>query len=321
MQKTATIAITILHLAALCGLALAEVAMPSILVIGVENQVQYVQDIADRSKFATEPNAVAVAGTSGNFGVVTIIADIVSVNGQPAKGVYVGRTRQVSLSPSPSPGEAIADVARTAIREAIFEILKSDGTPVGSIVGLGFSGGAAPPGAPLSQTGGSWAIVGGTGAFLGARGQFGGAQPRVSTSARQTSVREDPARKRINGGGSQQVVLTVIPLVAPEITWTSGQTAAAGEVLSVRAANLGPTVPGVDPGQPFPDSTRAVVNSPVEVKVNGKPAQLLSAFGIPGTLDQYELTFRLPEDLPSGRATIQLTAAWIAGPIVSVDIK
>jgi hypothetical protein len=80
-------------------------------------------------------------------------------------------------------------VRRTAIREVSIEILKSDGTPIGSIIGLGFSGGASPPGAPLARTGGSWAIVGGTGAFLGARGEFGGAQARGSAVGRDTSRR------------------------------------------------------------------------------------------------------------------------------------
>jgi hypothetical protein len=37
------------------------------------------------------------------------------------------------------------------MREQIFEILKSDGTPVGTIVALGFSGGTAPPGQPTAE--------------------------------------------------------------------------------------------------------------------------------------------------------------------------
>src|SRR5574337_1612411 len=39
--------------------------------------------------------------------------------------------------------------------------------------------------------------------------------------------------------------------------------AAAGEVLSLFARGLGPVKPGVDPGQPFPSSPLATVNSPV----------------------------------------------------------
>ena len=37
--------------------------------------------------------------------------------------------------------------------EFTFEILKSDGTPIGTIMASGFAGGAAPPGSPLNVTG------------------------------------------------------------------------------------------------------------------------------------------------------------------------
>ena len=39
-----------------------------------------------------------------------LIADIVAVNGIPAKGTYVGRTRPIISSPNPAGGGAIADV-------------------------------------------------------------------------------------------------------------------------------------------------------------------------------------------------------------------
>src|SRR5262245_40911377 len=219
MRKLTTLSIGVLALMVSGKRVVSQTPMPSVLVIEVENQVEYVQDSSDTSTFATIPEITPPAGQQRNFAVVTILGDIVSVNGHPAKGVYVGRTRAVLLRPSPSPGQAIADVSRTAIREVIFEILKSDGTPIGSIVGLGFSGGAPPPGAPVVQRGGSWAIVGGTGAFLGARGHFGGAQtPGSGPIARMASMSEDPANRRLNGGGTQPFVLTVIPLAAPQIT-------------------------------------------------------------------------------------------------------
>jgi hypothetical protein len=94
--------------------------------------------------------------------VATIIADIVSVNGQPAKGTYVGRSRTVALSPTPTGAEnseAIADVTRTALREHVFEILQPDGTPVGTVMSVGFSGGPAPPGAPATEHA-NWTIGG-----------------------------------------------------------------------------------------------------------------------------------------------------------------
>ena len=54
----------------------------------------------------------------------------------------------------------------------------------------------------------------------------------------------------------------------------------AGEILSLFATGLGPTRPGVDPGQPFPSNPPPAVNSPVEVMVNGAAAEVLAAEGI-----------------------------------------
>ena len=62
---------------------------------------------------------------------------------------------------------------------------------------------------------------------------------------------------------------------------TASRPAAAGEILSLFAKGLGPVNPRVDPGGPFPSSPLATVNSPVEVTVNGKAAEVLSAVGYP----------------------------------------
>ena len=53
-------------------------------------------------------------------------------------------------------------------------------------------------------------------------------------------------------------------------------------------------------GQPFPSSPLASVNSPVEVTVNGKPAEVLSAVGYPGAVDGYQVNFRVPPDTAKG---------------------
>jgi uncharacterized protein (TIGR03437 family) len=129
----------------------------------------------------------------------------------------------------------------------------------------------------------------------------------------------------------------VIPISRPEIVSTSGgpavthssdftqvsvsKPAVAGEILSLFATGLGPTIPGVDPGKPFPSSPPAVVNSPVEVMVNGKPAEVLGAVGSPGTVDSYQVNFRVPADTATGVATIQVSAAWIAGAPVSITVQ
>jgi len=102
---------------------------------------------------------------------------------------------------------------------------------------------------------------------------------------------------------------------------TATKPAAAGEILSVFASGLGPTKPGVDPGSAFPPSPAAVVNSPVEVTVNGQPAEVLGAVGYPGAVDGYQVNFRLPPNTAAGTATIQVSAAWIAGAPVKIAIR
>jgi len=330
---------------ALCALAcsqlgVAQVAPPSILQIDVANNVLYLQDTSDVSKFATDPKATTVAGHgSNNFNLAVGIADIVAVNGQPVKGINIRSAQNFFSSTAPAPGGAIADTVRVAQAMFTFEILKSDGTPIGTIVTNGYGGGPAPPGAPLTATGGNnFAITGGTGAFLGARGQMEvAANPPGVANQRAASITEDPANRRLNGGGTQRYVVHLIPMESPEIALlpagpavthssdfslvTAAKPATAGEILSLFARGLGPVTPGVDPGQPFPSSSLAIVNSPVEVTVNGKAAEVLSAVGLPGAVDGYQVNFRMPPDTAKGPASIQVSAAWIAGPAVGIAVQ
>jgi uncharacterized protein (TIGR03437 family) len=321
-----------------CNLALGQAPPSAILEVDIENVVEYQEDLSDPSKFGTNPN-VTPPGQFKKFGLATVIGDIVAVNGQPAKGTYVARPAGIGLTPTPHSGQAIADTTRISIRYETLEILKSDGTAIGTIMVLGLNTGPPPPGAPLATSAGAgnFAIVGGTGVFLGARGQRGATPISQRIPPRAASMAEDPANRRKNGGGRVRWLLTVIPMSAPQIVTifggpaifhssdfslvTASMPAAAGEVLSMRATGLGPTVPAVDSGTPFPASPPAVVNSPVEVRVNGKPAEVLSAFGVPGIVDGYQVNLRVPTEAAKGPATIQLSAAWIDGPSVAVVIR
>ena len=314
-----------------CGLLRPQTPPPTILVVDIANNVEYQEDISDPSKFATNPN-ITPAVSPRNFYPATLFGDIIAVNGQPAKGTYVARSRSLYANAS-TPGSATTDITRAGLRELVFEIMKPDGTAIGTVVALGDSGGPPPPGAPAAVQKANWAIVGGTGAFLGARGQAG----IVSNLARAASMAEDPGYRRTNGGGPARYLLHLISMETPEIAKTlsgpavahssdfsavsGSKPATAGEVLSVFVTGLGPTVPGVDPGQPFPTSPPASVNSPVAVIVNGKPAEVLGAAGLPGSIDGYQVNFRLPDETPKGTATIQVSAAWIVGSPVSIPVQ
>jgi hypothetical protein len=266
--------------------------------------------------------------------------DIVSVNGQQVRGTYVARATAACTSAFPVPGvNAIADTTWPSKRDETFEILQGDGiTPVGTIMTIGLrSGSPTPPGPRAGSQ--NYAIVGGTGAFLGVRGQEGGANNRLSsaTPERAASITEDPAKRRQNGGGHVLSVLYVIPMSRPEIVITANgpavthssdfslvspsKPAAAGEILSLFATGLGPTKVTLDPGQPFPSSPLAQVNSPIDVTVNGKPADVLGAVGYPGSVDGYQVNFRLPPDAAKGMVSIQVSAAWIHGTPVSIPVQ
>src|SRR5205823_3306038 len=142
--------------------------------------------------------------------------------------------------------------------------------------------------------------------------------------------------RRIRGGGRSRFVLTVLPVALPQVVTTStgpsishadfsavtaAKPAKVGEVLIVQATGLGPTVSGVDPGQPFPSDVIQIVNSPLSVSVNGKAAQVINAIGWPGLMNTYRVDFQVPEGIQSGAAAIQLTAAWIAGSPVNIPIQ
>ena len=302
------------------------------LTIDLANGVEYQEDIYDPSQFAKNPNVMSSLGIT-NFGTSTVFADIVAVNGQPAKGLYAGKTRQIQASPTPSPGQAIADVTRVSIREHIFEILHPDGTPIGTIMSMGFSGGSPPPGEPSSERA-DWAITGGTGAFLGARGQAEGGTG--GCGGRAASVAEDPANRRINGGLAGQCILHLIPPAVPQIVVTpngpaithstdfslvnASKPAAAGEILSLFATGMGP-VTGAVTGLPFPSSPAAAVNSPVQVLVNGSATEVISAVGYPGAVDGYQVNFRLPANVVKGSATIQVSSAWIPSAPVTIPVE
>jgi len=327
--------------AALCAVfsqpGLAQVPPASVLRIDTVNAVGYAEDTADVSKFATDPN-VTTAATTRNFNRVVALADIQAVNGQRVMGVHTRAATMIFLNTAPTPGQAIADVVRATSATISFEILKSDGTPIGTIMASGFGSGALPPpGSPSNVAANNYAITGGTGAFLGARGQVGSEAPPPGVAAqRATSMTEDPANRRRNGGGTQRWVVHLIPMFAPQIVTlasgpavfhadfspvTAAKPAKAGEVLIVQASGLGPTVPGVDPGQPFPTDSLSQVNSPLDVAVNGRPAEVINSIGWPGLVDTYRIDFRAPGGTTAGMASIQITAAWISGAPVSIPVQ
>jgi hypothetical protein len=59
----------------------------------------------------------------------------------------------------------------------------------------------------------------------------------------------------------------------------------------------------------------------VDVVVNGTEVLAINKIGWPGETDDYRVDFQLPSDVTSGAAAIQLTAAWIPGPTVTIAVE
>ena len=134
-----TVLAVVLCAAACPQRSLAQAPLATILVIDYENQVSYIGDIADPSKFATDPGVTTVT-TPKNFYQTVTIADIKAVNGQPATGTYMLRYQVLNLGPNPSPGQAIADIANSFSTVSTWQILKPDGTQIGTLMGVGLGG-------------------------------------------------------------------------------------------------------------------------------------------------------------------------------------
>lgn len=305
----------------------------AILRIDVANYVPYHYDAFDIQKFATGPVLTPTLGNGKAFDFFVFVGDIVAVNGKPVKGLWTARSTVFGFDPNATAGHATADVARGNVIDMYWEITQLDGTPIGTLSASGLTRGSPPPGAPRAQTGDNLSIIGGTGAFLGARGQAGVID---LGSPRQASIVEDPASRRTIGGAKRSYVLHIIPLSTPEILVgqngpavvhgdgslvTTAKPAQAGEILSLYASGLGPTFPGIDPGQPFTADPLQVVSSPVDVIVGGAAATVLYAGGYAGAINGYQVNFRVPDGVQSGTASIQLSAAWVAGSQVKIAVR
>ncbi len=299
--------------------------------VDVNNFVLYNYDTFDMNQFGTNPNPTNIMMKTYNFHIA--IGDITAVGGTPAKGAVLCRTVPMFvLSPTPAHGtQAIADTTRSMIDDCSVEIMTAGGGAVGTIYYSGLYGGPTPPGAPSASTRSNMIVTGGTGAFFGVRGQAG----QISWTPRVASVTEDPANRRLNGGGTQSIILQLLPMFRPAIVLTSGgpavvhsgdfslvsaaKPAKAGEILTLFANGLGPTNPAVDYGQPFPAGPSAPVTSPIQVSVNGAAADVLYAGSYPGAVDGYQVNFRVPASAASG--SLVLTAGFIAGNPVTIPVQ
>ena len=77
--------------------------------------------------------------------------------------------------------------------------------------------------------------------------------------------------------------------------------------------------PGIKPFATEPPYEQ--VNAPVDVFVGGVSAEVVNAFGWPGSLDTYRVDFRVPSGSSAGAASLQVTSAWIQSDAVEIRIQ
>ncbi len=323
---------TLLLMLSATGVAGAQTPPPAAPDIELESAVFYVNDTADYARLASDPNQTSL-GSAKTFSTFVGIGDIVAVNGKHVKGTWTCWHSVLRLAPNPPPGSTAADTQRFSYVHATWEILDENSRPIGSIMATGLSFGTQPPPGSLATTN-SWnlAVAGGTGAFLGVRGQIAMASPRTTSPGRtNASVTEDPMNRRSFGGVNYRFLANLLPSERPEITGvyhgadftpvTSARPARVGEILMLTASGLGPTVPGVDPGKPFPDAPLQEVNSNVDVTVNSKPAELINKIGFPRAVNLYRVDIRVPDGVQTGMVPVHISTGWIPGPETKIPVQ
>ncbi|MEB2362268.1 MAG: hypothetical protein HUU41_02705 [Bryobacteraceae bacterium] len=315
-------------LAAWVPALLAQSPRVALLEVELSNMVSYRMDVSDPAMLASTGRLVDSIPNRGFLGFVGI-ADVVAVNGKPAKGLWSNRGEILKPAPSPGPNLAIANVLSDDHIECTIDLFTADGTWVGKLADRGLTG--------TGSIGPTHPVLGGAGAFLGVVGEHGWVT--WSTPMRRTSAQEDPSVRQILGGGKVLVRYYLVPKQWPEVEVTAAgpsvyhadglpvtasSPARAGEVLIMRAKGLGPTRPTLMPAgfKPFGQEPYEEVNSPVEVTVGGKEAEVINKIGWPGSYDLYRVDFRVPAtDGAPGMVALRLTAAWIAGPEVRISVQ
>ena len=85
--------------------------------------------------------------------------------------------------------------------------------------------------------------------------------------------------------------------------------------------DLGETLPLTPAGQVFPKSPPAQVTSPIEVRVDGRPAEIWIKIGWPGRVNRYRVDFRLPKSIGAGMRVVEVTTHDGTGEGIPIAVK
>jgi len=95
----------------------------------------------------------------------------------------------------------------------------------------------------------------------------------------------------------------------------------AGELAFLYAAGLGavnnqPATGAAGPGVPLAETVQRV-----QVTIAGIPCDVQFAGLAPGFAGVYQVNFRVPNDVTSGQASVQLSSAWVVGAEVKISVR
>ncbi|MCL5744031.1 MAG: hypothetical protein M1541_08905 [Acidobacteria bacterium] len=305
MNSKATMLVFVL----LCpAFALAQVASEIRISVQLDKFSWYWED-GDPNNFGTVTQSLAPlpTGTLKPLMRNAIVADVVSVNGKPARGTYVSHGLGLSMTNS--------DLGRNHAHYFVLDIRTPEGGQIGDLFGTMLASGAAAPGAPPGA--GNWAVYGGNGAYLGIRGQGSNAG---GSNYHTTIMKEDMAARRTNSSGQLKLDFYLSGIDAPEIQMayhsasgspvTNSNPAQAGEVLTLDVKAGWPTSPSRAPGKTFTGEPFQLISLPLEATLNDLPAEVINAIGWPGTRDRYRVDVRLPAP-GTPEATLNLLAGYL----------
>jgi hypothetical protein len=288
------------------------------LAVQLEHFAWYWED-GDPNNYGTVTESLSPnpAGFAKGLKRNVIMADVVSINGKPARGAYVSDGLFLPIGAS--------DLPRNHSHEFVLDLQTAEGQQIGSLFGTFLSSGTAAPGAP--RGGGTWAVVGGSGAFVGVRGQganMGGSSYHI------TSMRESTIARRTNARGKLLLDLYLSGVDVPEIlaahhandfsAVTAANPAHPGEMLIVKVKANWPTDPPRTPGTVFGADPMHVVPDFLQAAVNGFPAEIVNRVGWPGERGVYRVDLLLPSMAP-GNAVVNLTAGYVLGSDFKLPVR
>ena len=185
------------------------------LVIDIENVVLYASDLSDTTKFARNANitpSISLGSSptqTPNFMLTTNIGDIVRVNGQPAKGLFASRARgmvrrlaplQDARSPMCDEQPCVRTSSRSSSSMGPYRLHHDLWIQWSRLLRLASLRAKA-------EIGQSWVEP----EHSLARADRRKRRAAGTSQAGAASMAEDPAFRRMNGGGTRRFVLHIIP--------------------------------------------------------------------------------------------------------------